>query len=669
MNKCTASPEKTKTEARKVSKWLCLLVAAMLMQPSLVFARRKSDDSSQARPQVDFWTNVPEHWDSWEYIAFGRLHMNWNLDPSTKRVVVSYRGMGSMGLITRIEPHLESFDGKHLVLSVKYQGSRGVYEGDLNGNSVDGTVRWTPMNARRKWHAQWDARDNWPCQPGLASAGSESSRQQTQVPGGQTDKDSQGSVTAVAAVKHTVPRVHICEDDLELKTKYPEHYSFPLVSIQFPADYSDTFVDHISSLDHFHKETKDNLSKLVDEQCLKSTYFACQLYEYLKARLPAKSVLLVPCKLQKDGSGKVINFPMSKPIPAVIQLDTFSWVNIGRLKKPDAHLFEPDTFADKARTWVSMSMPIAGKRQVFAGQEITVPDLGKLYRSIETFYNVSPDAGYWKEFKASGRSPASHDRQYVDGGGFLNLAQDFRCRREDLSREATGTADDIEPSVKTQLRYYGNLIIDALNSQDLEKIEPVLLADYVDDMAPDLSQALSAPDKQANQLLAKQQRYFQHCLAAMREQLQSRESDSLAGTIYSGDFGQQFRTSVNAEMEYWKKAEATQKRQVLAAAALGVALGGVAGAAAIGASSAGLFTAMAAASGSVICREHKLENQLRSDFLKVWNDSHNAQVSCLVTLDNDTIEVRGDGAEAFRKSMKEGYEKRFGATAATTGAM
>ncbi len=43
----------------------------------------------------------------------------------------------------------------------------------------------------------------------------------------------------------------------------------------------------------------------------------------------------------------------------------------------------------------------------------------------------------------------------------------------------------------------------------------------------------------------------------------------------------------------------------------------------------------------------------------------------MMTLDDDTIEVRGDGAEGFRKSMKEAYEKRFAntATATVTGAL
>jgi hypothetical protein len=40
----------------------------------------------------------------------------------------------------------------------------------------------------------------------------------------------------------------------------------------------------------------------------------------------------------------------------------------------------------------------------------------------------------------------------------------------------------------------------------------------------------------------------------------------------------------------------------------------------------------------------------------------------VITLDKDTIEVRGDGEDAFRKNMKEAYEKRFGVPAVTASA-
>lgn len=452
---------------------------------------------------------------------------------------------------------------------------------------------------------------------------------------------------------YTLPKLGRMPQQKPLKISYPDKYPFPLVSIQFPADHSETFVDEIASFKLLKKEKKEKITQLVEEQVLKSSYLACQLYEYLKNCLPEKSIILVPANLQTDGNGKVINFPVNKPIPAVVQVDLFSEINLLRLKKPEQTLWQPDTFADKALTALSMSAPIGPSRAIFATCKPT--------ENIESFYNH-----YLGRQKNKDERLAKSTKKVRA----ITLQQDFRFKPKDVESDAKDTPKPTETASKEQLRYYGNLIVQQLNKQDLEKIKPLLMSEYIDDIAPDLAQSLTT-DTKADAEQQRKEKFFSYCLSAMREQLYVKESDTLSGVIYDGDFGKQFRTAINAEYQYEKKSMASQRRQALAIALCGATAGAGLVAMAAAAPIAAFHMAMAGAAVAVAGHESTLQNKLRADFKKTWDDSHAAQVSCMLTLDNDTIEVRGDGAEGFRKSMKEAYERRFctTATATTTGAM
>jgi|GEM_PF-4867976 len=455
------------------------------------------------------------------------------------------------------------------------------------------------------------------------------------------------SVHAVQNVPlYTLPKLRRTPAQKPLKVSYPDKYPLPLVSIQFPADHSETFVDEIANFKMLKKEKKEAVNQLVEEQVLKSTYLACQLYEYLKTYLPEKSVVLVPTTLQTDGNGKVISFPVNKPIPSVVQVDLFSQINLLRIKKPQVTICQPDTFGEKALTNICMSTPIDGNREIFAAD--------RTGRNIESFYNNELNKQKTKSDKSKIKK--------------VTIRQDFRFQPKDIEAEAKGKSTD--PAAKEQLRCYANLIVEALNKQDLEKTRPLLLAEYVDDIAPDLTQALTSSTSKAEDLQRKE-KFFNYCLSAMREQLFTKESDTLADVIYKGDFGKQFRTAVNSEYQYEKKELNSQRRQCLAIALCGATAGAGLVAMAAAAPIAAFHMAMAGAAVAVAGHETTLQGKLRNDFQKTWTDSHKAQVSCMLTLDNDTIEVRGDGAEGFRKSMKEAYDKRFAntATATVTGAL
>jgi hypothetical protein len=440
-------------------------------------------------------------------------------------------------------------------------------------------------------------------------------------------------------------------DQKPLKIDYPDKYPFPLVSIQFPADHSETFVDDVAKLKLLKNEKKEVVSQFVEEEVLKSTYLACQLYEYLKTCLPEKSIVLVPTDLQMDGTGKVINFPVNKPVPAAVQIDLFSHINLLRIRRPEVTICQPDTFAEKALTSISMSTLIDGKRELFAQD--------KSKRNIESFYNYELSGKREKPLKS-----ASKVRKCV-------IRQDFRFQPKDIEADIKETTKLTDPASKDQLRCYANLIVEALNKQDLEKIRPALLAEYVDDIAPDFAQSLTSDANLPAADLQRKEQFFNYCLAAMRVQLFTKESDSLASVIYVGDFGKQFRTAVNSEYQYEKKTLNSQRRQALAMALCGATAGVGLVAMAAAAPIAAFHMAIAGAAVTVAGREATLQNKMRADFKKTWDDSHQTQVSCLLTIDNDTVEVRGDGAEGFRKSMKEAYEKRFSnsATATVTGTL
>lgn len=449
------------------------------------------------------------------------------------------------------------------------------------------------------------------------------------------------------------------DEEARLTIDYPADYPFPLVMVRFPTDMSSSFIDEIGALKTLQGHKRPVLEQLVNEQMVKSTYFACQLYRYLQDRLPPGSVVLMPCKLQTDDLGNVASRPFNKPIAPVVTVDLYCGISIGRVASPQTNLGQPDTFGDRSRTHVSMYMPVSGKRHLFAGRAVVEPSTGHYGQNIETFYNAECRGEKLKAAKTVGALVPTNSPQYAPGT-FVVLKSDFRYAAKNVAAEAAGTAAPGEPAAIKQLRYYGNIIVDALNSQDLEQLRPALLAESVGDIAPDLADRLCGAGDMSDDEVARRVGFFNHCLVPMRERLFARASASVASTIYDGDFGRQYRTAVNSEMEYVKKIVAAQWREAfgtaLAVASTAIA---VAGPAVTDLPVGTFFSAVAVAATTMVSMESDLQRQLHDEFIKVWNASNEVEVSCLMTLDKETIQVRGAGAEGFRANMKEGYESRF----------
>lgn len=128
--------------------------------------------AEDARPgEVDFWANAPEKWDclvtTWGLV---RSPQEWHLDPVSKRITAVYRTWKSV-YSPAYELRVESFNGRHLVLSADYkEGYHGVFEGDLNGKSIRGTavVKSSTATEHRQWKATWTGADNWPVKYAIA---------------------------------------------------------------------------------------------------------------------------------------------------------------------------------------------------------------------------------------------------------------------------------------------------------------------------------------------------------------------------------------------------------------------------------------------------------------------------------------------------------------------
>lgn len=114
--------------------------------------------------EVDFWANVADRWECWESTPLGGVRYIWNIDRSAKQITGTYRGISTLGKTIHVVLHVQSFDGRHLVLQAATGGYQAVYEGYLNGKLVEGSVTWMSGygTQRQKWKATWTGADDWP---------------------------------------------------------------------------------------------------------------------------------------------------------------------------------------------------------------------------------------------------------------------------------------------------------------------------------------------------------------------------------------------------------------------------------------------------------------------------------------------------------------------------
>lgn len=452
------------------------------------------------------------------------------------------------------------------------------------------------------------------------------------------------------------PRLTHPNQEAKLDLHYPENTPFPLVGIQFPIDYVESFPADLQRLKAFQKESSSSLEQMVGEQVVKSAYLAAALYEHLSERLPDKSVVLIPTRLQYDKvTNRVLSVPPAKPVPPVVLVDLSAGLSLDRIKEPASHLRDCDTFGVKAKTMVSMSMPIHGKRTVFAGQPVTLVDNDSVGEDLETFYNVECNKKKLISKDTIGGLTVSTKPVYTDGV-FVSLPSEYRYDYSQLL---------IEPAAK-QVALYSNVIIDALNCQSLLESKKALLAEYVADVDPELSEYVASNGAGSSPARVKDKvNWFNHCLLHERRELMGRETFDLSKDLRSPDFAQQHRNSMKGEADYAKQMSASKARSAFGSVlTFASTAGAIAGAFAPthGIPVTSICSTLATSAASVVAAEAKLQQKLRQDFRQRIAQSRTTEVKCVVLMDNEKVEVDGGNLEVFRKNSVQGYAKKFGTT-------
>ncbi len=447
-------------------------------------------------------------------------------------------------------------------------------------------------------------------------------------------------------------KVGKAKKNLEMSLSYPQDYPFPLVGIQFPIDYENGFSRNLIGMKHFKKRSSDALESAVNEQVVKSSFLACELYEYLKKKLPPKSIVLIPTKLQY-ADGKALSVALSKPLPPVVLVDLFAEVSPARIENPSKHLGSPDTFGDNSRVHVSITTTTGGQRNLIAGQSVTGGGGASGY-TIENFYNIICTGGKLKRLKTEQGSESTQK--------FIELSSDHKYASRALKYEAEGGKRAVDPATTKQFDSYWKCIDTALNSRDLAQTRSLLIAEYFDDLTPDVTDCLLGKTKKESVMqFDKKLRFLDHAALAQRAQSYG-DSCTLSEKIVDGEFAKSLRVARYSEMNYARKVSANKRRRNLSAV---LSVAGTAGSIATALACpdvpiSGLLGAVGASAATVAVDLNKLQKELHETFVPAYTQGKNAQISFLMKLDDDTVEVRGENVEQFRKKVKDMYETKFG---------
>ncbi|MBX9666515.1 MAG: hypothetical protein K2X93_02805 [Candidatus Obscuribacterales bacterium] len=438
----------------------------------------------------------------------------------------------------------------------------------------------------------------------------------------------------------------------ELSLSYPQDYPFPLVGIQFPIDYENGFSRNLIGMKHFKKRSSDALESAVNEQVVKSSFLACELYEYLKKKLPPKSIVLIPTKLQY-ADGKMLSVALSKPLPPVVLVDLFAEVSPARIENPSKHLGSPDTFGDNSRVHVSITTTTGGQRNLIAGQSVTGGGGASGY-TIENFYNIICTGGKLKRLKTEQGTESTQK--------FIELSSDHKYASRALKYEAEGGKRAVDPATTKQFDSYWKCIDTALNSRDLAQTRSLLIAEYFEDLTPDVTNCLLGKTKKESVMqFEKKLRFLDHAALAQRAQSDG-DSCTLSEKIVDGEFAKSLRVARYSEMNYARKVSANKRRRNLSAV---LSVAGTAGSIATALACpdvpiSGLLSAVGASAATVAVDLNKLQKELHETFVPAYTQGKNAQISFLMKLDDDTVEVHGENVEQFRKKVKDMYETKFG---------
>lgn len=485
----------------------------------------------------------------------------------------------------------------------------------------------------------------------------------------QSTEESTPSTKTVMATSADFPEPE--EEEAPLPTKdtkeqvkfagnYLKNYPFPLIAIRFPSDYEINFAGDLVPLKGFKKTTKATLEELVNEQVVKSTYLACDFYQHLKHRLPHHSIILVPCKLKYE-KGQVVSEPICKPLPALLDLDFFAEINPKRLQNPSSNLGGDDTFGTHLRMFLTVSALQNGTRKLIAGHPVMDPASNQVGTTIETFYNNIYNGGKLKSVSIVDGLPVSSKPLY-EPGSFMALHSEFSCPSKSVLLQADANPGRVESAACKAWNYFGNILIGALNTQDLEKSREMLLCETVSDVAPEIKEIILKTSAQADTPLAKKKvSYFSNFVANERQRVFGLQTDELMNKIWKDKFGSSVREQFKSELTFAKQCAASKRRQV-GAGLMGLASLGGAVATAITVPSvpvSGLLAGLTVSAVSMVANEATLQKQLRESIKELSAKLDNIEVGFLLALDTDVIEVQATKIEKLPIVMKQIYKQKF----------
>lgn len=450
------------------------------------------------------------------------------------------------------------------------------------------------------------------------------------------------------------------KEQVKFSGNYQKNYPFPLVAIRFPADYEVNLAGDLVPLKGFKKTTKSTLEELVNEQVVKSAYLACDFYHHLKYRLPHNSIILVPCKLKYD-KGQVVSEPICKPLPALLDCDFFAEINPKRLQNPSSNLGGDDTFGTHLQMFLSVSAMQDGARKLIAGNPVLDPATNKIGTTIETFYNNIYNGGKLKSVATVDGMPVSSKPLY-EPGNFMALHTEFSCPAKSIQLQVDANPGRVESAASKAWNYYGNVLIGAINSLDLEKSKDLLLCETVEEIAPDVKDLIMKRNAQHNSPLSKKKvGYFSNFVAHERHRVFGMQSEELAKRIWKDKFGNSVREQFKSELTFAKQVGASKRRQV-GAGIMGLASLGGAVATAITAPSvpvSGLLAGLTVSAVGMVANEAALQKQLKESIKELSAKLDNIEIGFLLALDQETIEVQATKVDKLPIVMKQLYRQKF----------
>ncbi len=449
----------------------------------------------------------------------------------------------------------------------------------------------------------------------------------------------------------------------EFNKTYPPDAPYALVAIRFPAEYTNNFIHNANRLQQFRKDPLTVIRSYVDEQLLKSAYYAVEFYNYCSARLPAESVILEPMKIGFSSKGKVVAIPIRETVPALMHVEIFSSINLERLRTANLGAIHKDTFAEFVNIIGRLEEATKCGARAVAGHPVQCDDHFGL--SIADFYNsignnIQPR--YVDRVEGSpviSNGPAQADKFYE-----LRTAYKFPPKliiEPEKLIDGQGNAACCPIWSKFQ-----DIIEVTLRHQNFRELQPYLMADYVEDIDPDMAQLLrhgvnveetSGTTRRKLELLS---RYMDN----ERRQIFALEAQRTEEALYSGELGDSIRTIAKSELEYLKHRSASKKRQY-AEGVLGIAAGAtslIASASMPTPALGNLLSTMTFASVGMVQNEGRVRQRLTDTYQQFEKQNTELQKTFMLKFGNEALEVSGSNLDELRAKFKEKYQQKFAAS-------